>query len=459
MKRTFRKPALILSAAAVVLPFILSSCITGIILLATKDKDDNGKMGKDSLVVKEFIDQMMNGYYYWEDQMPSSVSKKNISVEKYFSSKLITKDRWSWMMNRESYLSMSTGISTSYGFHLSQPIEYYKSYQVFISYVDKNSPLAVAGVTRGYELTHIAGTDVPTLIKNNSFYSEIAKQSNRFTFKSTSGESVELNLRQTTFVSNSVTLTKTYTQADAAILQPTDKVGYILYTMFNLNMKNEILNTLQQMKQQGVTDLIIDLRYNGGGDLSVCHDIANLLAPASADGKLFLKLSHNKQQQHTDTEYTIKRNGNSLNLNRLFIITGSGTASSSECIINCLSPYMNILTIGSKTYGKPNGMYVFLYPQHVADSQIDYAFMPVSFYCLNANGKADYDNGITPQEYRYDDLFHDFSPQEDLIGACLSYIGTGFYPPLPAVSTTKANLSAGQKIEFKESFKGAYLRK
>jgi len=450
MKKIIRSAALTLLVAFAAMSVFTTSC----------SKSNGGSSSDaDSLQVKTFVDQLMKQFYYWADQMPNGISQKNCSVKNYFNSRLVSKDRWSWMMNGETYNSMETGVSTSYGFHLSQPINYYKDWDIYITYVDKNSPLAKAGITRGCQLTHINGTDVATLVRNETFYSEIDKATNNFTFKKPGGETVTLDLTQCSFQSNSVTMTKIFTAADYDKLSKGAKIGYILYTSFNTNLENEITSVLQNMKSQGITDLILDLRYNGGGDLDVCTDIASFLAPAAADGKVFVTLEHNLANQKDNSSYNIKRTGNSFNLNRLFVITGPGTASASETIINCLSPYMDVHTIGETTYGKPNGMYVILYPQKVAEKDIKYAFLPICFYCMNCNGEADFDNGITPENTRYDDLYHDFSAKEDLIRACLVYIASGSYPVLPEVSTTKASSMTGKQIHMPEGFKGAYVKK
>ena len=449
MRKILKGAAYALVLSLVTLSFTFSSC--------SKSGGESSK-DTDSTAVKTFVDQLMKQYYYWADQMPSSATMKGKTVHEYFKSRLVKKDRWSWMMNGITYNTMETGIATSYGFHIAQPIDYFKDYDVYITYVDKNSPLAKAGVTRGWQLTHIAGTDVAALIKNDQFYDEMDKTSNRFTFKNTNGESVELNLTQTSFQSNSVTVTKIFTSADCDKLSKSAKVGYILYTTFNANMKNEIVSALTQMKSQGITDFILDLRYNGGGDLEVCTDIAGYLAPASANGKVFVTLSHNLANKSEDKDYTIKRSANSLDLGRLYVITGARTASASESMINCLSPYMEVQTVGGLTYGKPNGMYVFLYPQKVKEKDIDYAFLPICFYCMNSEGKADYDNGINPKNKRYDDIYHDFSGEEDLIKACLTHIATGSYPDLPGTKATKAS-TAGKQLHLEDGFTGAYIKK
>lgn len=452
MKNIFRGARIALAALFLGLSFSLNSCFFD---WGSSSSD------KDSTEVKDYVDLFMKQYYYWADQMPSSVTKKGKSVDDYFLAHLVSRDRWSWMMNGQSYNDMETGTSAnSYGFHIGQPIDYYKDYGVYIKYVDKESPLGKAGVARGWLMTHIAGQEVMSLIQNDRFYDELYKSSNSFTFKDNNGNTRTLDLNQSSFHSNSVTMSKVFTSADFEQLSKSAKVGYILYTTFNTNMKTEITSVLSQMKSEGITDLILDLRYNGGGDLSLCVDIASLLAPASADGKTFVTLSHNLANQKEDQSYSIKRTSNSLDLKRLFIITGSGTASASESMVNCLSPYMDVQTVGEQTYGKPNGMYVFLYPQKAKGKDIEYAFLPICFYCKNVDGKADYDNGLTPKNKRYDDLYHDFSAKEDLIGACLYYIANGSYPGLPDISSkTKAAIPNGKEVFLSDGFKGAYVIK
>lgn len=458
MKRNYLSKAYTLLIASVAAMFTLTSC----------DPLEKYSDGEDDIkTLKNFVNDMMKEYYYWADEMPSGNASAT-KVEDYFESKLVAKDHWSWMMDGDTFRELMTGVSTSsYGFHFVQPIDHFGDYGVYISYSDPASPVGKEGIGRGWRLTHINGVATADCIKNNTFYDEIGKMSNKFTFLSPENVSKEVTLTQSSFKAKTVNKTAIFTKSDFAALKSTDKVGYIHYTDFTASLKDEIMNALQEMKQQGVTDLILDLRYNGGGDLELCEDICSRIAPGSADGKKLCTLSHSSANRALDETYKIKRDSKSLNLNRLFVIMTKGTASASEVVINCLSPYMDVHTVGRTSYGKPNGMYLFAYPTINVNSSSEYhkvlyGFLPICFYTLNSNGKADYDNGITPENVRYDDVYKDFSAKEGMIAACLQYIATGSYPLendlYTASSATKS--SAGIPLRLPEEKRpGAYILK
>lgn len=409
---------------------------------------ENKKSSETTSEIKKFERTMMEHYYYWADQM-GSPNPNSYDVQEYFNAMLVKKDRWSWMCDGDQYNSNQTGVSTSFGLHLKQPITYYQDYNVYIAYVDSDSPVGKEGIKRGYQLTKINGTPILTIVSENKLTDLLSNSTNTFTFKDLSGVEKDYQLTQASYKSKSVISTHIFNNSNCPILPPSKKVGYINYLTFNDNMKNEIIQALSQMKEEGIEDLILDLRYNGGGDLDLCTNIASLIAPESANSKTFIKVTHNSTQSSNDFVCSIERSSNSLDLNNLYVITSPSTASASESLINGLSPYMNIITVGEKTYGKPNGMYVILYPNNTTDiSKVQYAFYPICFYCLNSQGKADFENGLTPTYSRGDDLYHDFGVEEDLIYSCLNHIATGSVPTLAKkeYATTKDNEGETKRI-------------
>lgn len=439
MKRISLKYALIIALAIL---FCLGGC----------SKSHSPEKKEDySYKVKEFEKALMEQYYYWAAEMRVPTNPKDYDVYTYFNALKVAKDRWSWMCDGRTYEESETGVSTSFGFHLKQPINYYKDYDVYVAYVDKNSPLGKAGVKRGWQLTKIKDFPIKNYISQGTLNEELNAQANTFTFLNLDNEEVRLDLSQSSFQANTVIASKIFDNSNCAELPSGTRVGYINYISFNSSLESEIINTLSQMKDGGINELILDLRYNGGGDLDLCTSVASLLAPASADKKTFLHIAHNAKQQKNDFYRKFARTAKSLNLNRLYFITTGATASASESIINGLTPYIDICSVGETTYGKPNGMYVILYPNNARTySDVDYAFYPICFYCLNANEKADFENGITPTHTRYDDLYHDFDDSEDLIHSCLSLIATGALPPAPPASS-KTKMATDQILPTAES--------
>lgn len=351
------------------------------------------------------------------------------------------------MMDGAKYNSMETGVTTSYGAKMAQPINGYNDYNVYVTLVQPNSPFAKAGIKRGFRLTKLGGVAVENLIREKTFDTELNKLTNNFTFLTPQGQTLEKQLSQADFQSCSVVKTALFN----------NKVGYILYSTFNKALEGEIKSAVSELKQKGITDLILDLRYNGGGDLDVCTDIAGLIAPEKAAGKVFVTLQHNDNNAGEDVSYKIKITNNSLCLNRLFVISNKATASASESIINCLKPYMEVIQVGETTYGKPNGMYVFKYPQKVPDSQITYAFLPICFYCVNSLGEGFYDSGIAPVKTVYDDMYHDFSENEEAIKQCLNYIATGAFTE---ISYKKSKSTGGASLsELPQNYGLCYIEK
>ena len=125
------------------------------------------------------------------------------------------------------------------------------------------------------------------------------------------------------------------------------------------------------------------------------------------------------------------------------MISGQGTASASEIIINGLKLLMNTIQVGQTTYGKPNGMYVLQYPEKV--KMPEYVFLPICFYSVNSLGQGDYDNGLLPDNYRADLPNTDWD-NDEIVVACLKKIANGSFPDLPKVSAAAVDVKADANV-------------
>jgi len=230
-------------------------------------------------------------------------------------------------------------------------------------------------------------------------------------------------------------------------------VAYFNYYAFKAGMTSEIDDAMAAFKAVNVKELILDLRYNGGGDAAATQLLSNYIAPASANGKIVAKRKHNDKLSAYDSDVNtmtiVKRVSNSLDLNRLIILTSGGTASASELIINGFKPLMNVLQVGRTTYGKPNGMYVWFYPEN-EELYPDYVFLPIAFYSVNSLGEGNYETGLVPDQQRPDDLYHDFGLEEDWLKSSLIFIATGSWPSIPTALPTAAPQFSGAKIKIEE---------
>jgi hypothetical protein len=202
---------------------------------------------------------------------------------------------------------------------------------------------------------------------------------------------------------------------------------------------------------QQVSDVILDLRYNGGGYVTMQEKLANYLVPQEANGSIMMKQEFNDKYaaEFNSTDYFRKLG--SLNLSRVFVIVSKSTASASELLINNLKPYLDVQILGpSKSYGKPVGYF----PIPVADWYI----FPVSFRTTNKNGEGSYFDGFSLNKQVADGLDKDWGDLgESSLASAVHYITNGAYPMRAGRSTIteKPAVQSGNEVLDAPSFKGA----
>jgi len=219
--------------------------------------------------------------------------------------------------------------------------------------------------------------------------------------------------------------------------------GYIAYESFTELSSDSVVDVMKYFKSSDVTDLIIDLRYNGGGDIEVLTNWANYLLPQSANNQALLKFSHNKYiATNFDSTVYAHPSAMSLGLNRVFVIVTENTASASESLINILEPYMDVQVIGTTTHGKPVGMYVFEYQ--------DWYLLPISFLTVNKNGKGGYFDGISPDLTMIDQPSFEWgNPDDPSVAQALHFIENGNYKQ-SALAMAPLKSIVQQPVPFKQ---------
>jgi len=316
--------------------------------------------------------------------------------------------------------------------------------EVRIRIVYPASPAANAGLTRGMKVNAINGTPV-----NSS--------SGTFIENALNGSSVTMTVEKTAGVAQQVSLTKAKYTSSAVLKTAirdagTQKVGYIAYGRFSLFSvtKAAIDQAFSQFVAAGVTSLIVDLRYNGGGYTESAEYLVNQIAPNSLDGKVMYTEYFNDLLQkgqapilkeqlyrnsagetvmwnghlatYADLDYSVTGNtfkftsdGALNSVKQVVFIVSGNTASASELVINSLKPYMPVKLVGATTYGKPVGFFGI---------KIDkYTVYMSNFYMQNANGNGDYFHGMDVDIPAEDDVRHDFGdPEETCVMSALNYI-------------------------------------
>jgi C-terminal processing protease CtpA/Prc len=173
-------------------------------------------------------------------------------------------------------------------------------------------------------------------------------------------------------------------------------VGYLLFDRFLSTSGAELEAVFASFKQAGVDELVLDLRYNGGGLIDVAHHLGSLIAANPSEGELFTRVLHNDKHPDWNKDQLFIKQKNGLDLQRIFIIATGATASSSELLINGLFPHIEVRLIGEATYGKPVGSGAW--------TDCDLVIRPISFRLANAEGRADYFNGLSPDCFAEDDI-------------------------------------------------------
>jgi C-terminal processing protease CtpA/Prc len=185
--------------------------------------------------------------------------------------------------------------------------------------------------------------------------------------------------------------------------------GHLVFDQFITPSNQELQDAFTYFSQNNIKDLIVDLRYNGGGNLNVLANMASYVAGAAQFNKPFLTLTFNDKNTSSNGTYTFSSVSAPLSLSKVIVITTRGTASASEDFINGLKPVLDIRTIGDTTNGKPVGMLGFPY-------QTSYMFFPITFSLVNSAGQGDFYQGFAPDKYVPDDITHDWYDRNE---ACL----------------------------------------
>ena len=354
-------------------------------------------------------------------------------------------DRYSFVTTKEESDGLQTGESKDWGFFVkgayvdkAEPLD---SARWFITYVYNQSSAAAAGVRRGWYINKInnttLGNDNASIdLLNEIFFGTTTSAS--FEFIKPDGSVQDNDLSQTSFTANSVLKDTVYTGTDGV-----KQIGYFVFNQFFGTPSVTELNTVfSKFKSKGITELIVDLRYNHGGATATQNALADMIAPASANGKKMYTYIYNDSLQadkfplldvkfggipsgsfKEENNVISYQNTGSLSLNHVLFIVSNETASASELLINNLRPYFSgsqLKLIGDTTYGKPVGFFGI--------DIFDYAIYPISFKTVNSVGTADYYTGFPPDQLSSDRVNKDWGDTDDFsLTYALKYINTGSF--------------------------------
>jgi carboxyl-terminal processing protease len=314
------------------------------------------------------------------------------------------KDKFHFTYPTAEWVNLSqSGVEAGYG-ALWAVVASFPPRRIVVAYTEPGSPAASAGgFTRGAEVLRIDGVDV---VNSNTqadvdafvagLYPESTGEQHTFVIRDRFGT-------QRTVPLTSAAVTKTPVPVSSVIDFSGGRVGYLLFNDHVLTAEQPLIAAINQMRTANVNDLVLDLRYNGGGYLFLASQLAYMIAgPARTAGQTFEKLQFNNKHPSTDPVtgqpltpmpfLSTSSTGQalpSLSLSRVFVLTGGTTCSASESIINGLRGVgVQVVQIGSTTCGKPYGFY--------PEDNCGTTYFTIQFKGINAAGFGDYTDGFAP---------------------------------------------------------------
>jgi C-terminal peptidase prc len=362
----------------------------------------------------QFVRDVLDEYYYWYRELPRLNPASFASPEAYLEALRYKPldTSFSYITDQaanEAFYSASQFIGLGFSTQTS-PTEL-RVLQVF-----PESPAAEAGLGRGDRITSINDRSVADWVESGQIGSAFGPGQPgieaTIVFVSRAGEERRVALTKRPVTIPTVSLTRTF-DIDGRT------VGYVFFRNFVEPSYQALDEAFAALREAGATELVLDLRYNGGGLVDVAVHLGSLIGGAPTRGNVFAVFEHNDKNPELNETLRFKQTtANSLNLSRLFVITTQSSASASELVINSLRPYIPVVVIGDRTYGKPVGQYGFTFCEKV--------LAPVAFKLVNANGEGDYFGGIQPTCVAADDVDRDLGAgDEGSLAEALTFIRTG----------------------------------
>ena len=432
--------------------------VFALVTFSCKNDDEDPKPGpvlsselSDPEKINKFMVEVIEEIYLWESETDWSkyntlqTFKNYTDHNKLFEELIYRKDdKWSYLTDDIARLeNQFAGISTTFGYALRLYEISDKSIIAVVLYTSPGSPAEKAGIQRGDIIIEMNGGAITE--KNYDKLSYASSLVLRCGVISPETNIIEL-LPET----KSITAVNMYENPIVAykVIEKEDrKIGYLCYTGYQMESEKELERIFAGFKSEGVTEVVLDLRYNPGGYSRTAQILSSILAPESAvkNKSVYLEHLYNgllsayyREKGDDLKEYFVDTLSVNMNLGRLYVLTSGSTASASEATIVGLKPYLDLVQIGGATSGKYCGG-VLLSPEDMYNSKSYYTnFSNWGMYIMiyrffNSTGISSFTSGLAPTIKVEEDDFDlkPFGDEEDpLLGNAIAhmfnktYVGT-----------------------------------
>lgn len=360
-----------------------------------------------------YVRDVMSDIYLWYAAMPNVNPTSFASPEAYLEAV-----RYRALDSTFSYITSREASDAFYsdsqfiGFGLSTTTD---GLEMRVLQVFPESPASEAGLSRGDRITAIGGRTVATLISSGQIGTafgpaEIGVEVD-IVFADASGTRRDAHMIKRLVTIPTVSLTRIYAAGGR-------RIGYLFFRNFVEPSYAALDSAFAELATAHVDELVLDLRYNGGGLVNVAQHLASYIGGKRTEGLVFAEYFHNDQNTFRNRIIRFESKPQPLTLDRLIVVTTKASASASELVINALRPFIPVVVIGGTTYGKPVGQYAIGF--------CDKLLAPVSFSLRNADGQGDFFDGFAADCPMADDTGHQLGdPEEASLKEALTFASTG----------------------------------
>jgi carboxyl-terminal processing protease len=433
--------------------------------------DISGTLSDELFWLRSWSDETYLWYNEITDRNPNGFSNKL----SYFDELKTTattpsgnpKDRFHFTYDSEEWLELSTsGSSSGYGAQFAL-VTSSPPRDIRVAYIEPNSPASQAGLTRGVKILTVDGVDAvngsDTDTLNAGLFPNAASETHIFGIERLDGSQATISLTSATVTKEPVNAVETFDQNGRTY-------GYVHFTTFSPRTAElALFDAFDQLQAANIDDLVLDLRYNGGGLLAIASQLSYMVAgPGRTNGLNFETLQFNSKsggtnpvtgQQisptpfyNTGVGFTVpeSRQAPTVSKPRVFVLTTDRSCSASEAVINGLRGIdVEVIQIGGQTCGKPYGFY--------PTENCGTTYFTIQFRGVNNKNFGDYADGFAPAQPvgTLGDVMpgcpvsDDFTkllgdPTETMLATAISYAENGTCPPAPVVSSKSTQDLAAQ---------------
>ena len=416
-------------------------------------------------LLKDSVYHYTYGFYLWQADLPDWFGDVRNHTRQYNSADAVLEtlkgyardgagnpyDRFSFL---DRWGTVNAEIQEGYAGSFGFDVRYNNDTDLYVKKVDIGSPAYQQGIRRGWQIVQLNGTSdlsLASMERDNFAFLFGALDAGQISLvlRKPNGNEVAVDMQRGNYQLQPIMSQKTYNVAHK-------KVGYFAFDIFVSTLdnrgnptyvKDQLDELMASFEAEGAEELIVDLRYNGGGAVATAEYLSDLLAPiAVGDGVMYTNKVNNGLDDflrnhgvRIDFSPVHFHKTNNLNLHRIYFLVTEGTASASELLINNLSPHIDVKLIGEHTtYGKPVGFFNW--------NILGVDLYAVSFQTFNSAGYGDYFSGMPVDKVVFDDLTRDFGDaQEDMIAEALYYAENGTF------STDNESLQATARMRLSGS--------